>query len=269
MPAARSWLYVPGHREGWVAKGQRSGADVVIADLEDAVPPADKDSAVALVASALREQDGSGAPVWVRVDPDRLQDVAPVVEAGAAGIVLPKCGSALVREVDALLDRCVRSVPLVPLVESAQGLAELDDVLRVERVLRLGMGEADLCADLGLLPAPDRSELAPYRAQVVAASARARAVAPIGSTSTELRDLESVRATTLTLLRQGFRGRTAVHPAQVAVVNEALTPTPEEVARAEAVVAAAAGASGVDGRVVDEAVARSAREVLARAGRAG
>lgn len=266
MLAARSWLYVPGHREGWVAKARRSGADVVIADLEDAVPPAEKDAAVALVASALRATDDSAVPVWVRMDPARLQDLAPVVEAGAAGIVLPKCGSDLVREVDAVLAGCTRQVRLVPLVESAQGLGELDDVLRVERVLRLGMGEADLCADLGLVPGPDRAELAPYRAQVVAASARARAAAPIGSTSIELRDLDSVRSTTHALLRQGFRARTAVHPAQVAVINDVLTPTAEEVARAQEVVDAAAGVSDVDGRMVDEAVARSAREVLSRAG---
>lgn len=266
MSATRSWLYVPGDREGWVAKGQRSGADVVIADIEDAVAPAHKAAAVARVVAALRRQEPDMVPVWVRVDPDRLQDVGPVVEAGAAGIVLPKCGSALVREVDAQLAVCARQVQLVPLVESARGLADLDEVAALPRVLRLGMGEADLCADLGLLPGPDRAELAPYRAQVVAASARWAKAAPIGSTSTELKDLDSVRATTATLLRQGFRARTAVHPAQVAVVNEVLTPTEDDVRQARAVVAAQASASDVGGGLVDEAVARSAREVLARAG---
>jgi len=266
VPTTRSWLYVPGDREGWVAKAQRSGADVVIADLEDAVALADKDAAVGVVVTALQAEQDGAVPVWVRVDPDRLQDLTLVVAAGAAGIVLPKCGAALVAEVDELLAGCARQVPLVPLVESAQGLAELDEVAALPRVLRFGMGEADLCADLGLLPGPDRTELAPYRAQVVAASARRGKTAPIGSTSTELKDLDSVRATTQTLLRQGFRARTAVHPAQVAVVNEVLTPTEDDVRRAREVLAAQAGASDVGGRLVDEAVARSAREVLARAG---
>lgn len=262
----RSWLYVPGDREGWVAKAQRSGADVVIADLEDAVARADKDVAVGVVVTALQARQEGAVPVWVRVDPDRLQDLALVVAAGAAGIVLPKSGLALVAEVDELLAACARQVPLVPLVESAQGLAELEGVAALPRVLRFGMGEADLCADLGLLPGPDRTELAPYRAQVVAASARRGKAAPIGSTSTELKDLDSVRATTQALLRQGFRARTAVHPAQAAIINEVLTPTDDDVRRAREVLGAPAGVSDVGGRLVDEAVVRSAREVLARAG---
>lgn len=272
MHAARSWLYVPGNREGWIAKGRRSGADVVIADLEDAVAPADKEAAVALVVAALGALESSpgpspdGVPVWVRVDPDRLQDVAAVVEAGAAGIVLPKSGADLVAEVDALLAACGRQVPLVPLVESAAGLAELAEVAALPRVLRFGMGEADLCGELGLIPGPDRAELAPYRAQVVAASARFGKQPPIGSTSTELRDLDAVRETTRTLLRQGFRARTAVHPAQVAVINDVLTPSAEAVREARTVLEAQTGATAVGGRMVDEAVARSAREVLSRAG---
>lgn len=266
MARARSWLYVPGHREGWIAKAQSSGADVLIADLEDGVPSNAKNSALLLVADSLRQAAAAGGvPVWVRVDPSRLEDVATVVDAGAAGIVLPKSGATLVAEVDALLVGAGRSVPLVPLVESAQGLAELAEVASYERVQRFGMGEADLCADLGLIPGPAGAELAPYRAQVVAASARWGKLPPIGSTSTELRDLAAVRATTDTLLRQGFRARTAVHPSQASVINQVLTPTAAEVEAAREVVAAGSGASAVRGRLVDEAVARRAREVLSRA----
>lgn len=263
MARTRSWLYVPGHREGWIAKARSAGADVVIADLEDGVPLDDKDAAVALVVDALCGAP-DGVPVWVRVDPARLDDVVAVAEAGAVGIVLPKSSIALVEEVDELLG--ARPLPLVPLVESAVGLHELGEVAAFERVLRFGMGEADLCADLGLRPSADRSELAPYRAHVVSASARWRKQAPIGSTSTELRDLPSVRASTEVLLRQGFRARTAVHPSQAAVINEVLTPTAQEVDAAREVVAASSGASAVGGRLVDEAVARAAREVLSRAG---
>ena len=262
MARTRSWLYVPGHRQGWIAKARSSGADVVIADLEDGVPLDAKDTALSLVVEVLAGSS-AGVPVWVRVDPSRLADAAAVADAGAAGIVLPKSGAALVAEVDALLG--ARALPLVPLVESAVGLDELAAVAAYRRVLRFGMGEADLCAELGLVPGPDRSELAPYRALVVAASARWGKQPPIGSTSTELKDLDAVRASTQVLLRQGFRARTAVHPSQAAVVNEVLTPTEAEVAAAREVVAASSGASAVSGRLVDEAVARAAREVLSRA----
>lgn len=263
MARTRSWLYVPGHREGWITKARSCGADVVIADLEDGVPLDAKDAAVALVLEELRGAP-DGRPIWVRVDPSRLGDVAAVAEAGAAGIVLPKSGAELVGEVDALLGG--RPLAIVPLVESAVGLHELAEVAAYDRVLRFGMGEADLCADLGLIPSADRSELAPYRAHVVSASARWGKQAPIGSTSTELRDLPSVRASTEVLLRQGFRARTAVHPSQAAVINEVLTPSAEQVEAAREVVAASSGASAVGGRLVDEAVARAAREVLSRAG---
>jgi citrate lyase subunit beta/citryl-CoA lyase len=87
----RSWLYVPGHRQGWIAKARSSGADVVIADLEDGVPPDAKDAAVALVLDVLTGAR-EGVPVWVRVDPSRLDDVTAVADAGAVGIVLPKSG---------------------------------------------------------------------------------------------------------------------------------------------------------------------------------
>lgn len=266
MRTARSWLYTPGHRDGWVTKAMRSGADVVIADLEDAVPPQDKELAVALVVGVLQRQSAGGVPIWVRIDPDRLRDAAIVAAAGASGIVLPKSGAALVAEVDELLSSSGLQVPLVPLVESAKGLAELPAVAAVARVQRFGMGEADLCADLGLIPGPERTELAPYRAQVVAASALFGKLPPVGSTSTELRDLESIRTSAEALLRQGFRGRTAIHPAQVAIINDVMTPSAADVKEARAVVEAQSGAGAVGGRMVDEAVTRSAREVLGRAG---
>lgn len=262
MARTRSWLYVPGHRQGWIAKARSCGADVVIADLEDGVPLDAKDAAVALVLDVLAGAR-DGVPVWVRVDPSRLGDVTAVADAGAVGIVLPKSGTALVGEVDGLLG--ARALPLVPLVESAVGLDELAEVAAYSRVLRFGMGEADLCADLGLMPGADRSELAPYRAQVVWASTLWGKQPPIGSTSTELRALESVRTSTEVLLRQGFRARTAVHPSQAAVINQVLTPTAAEVDTAREAVAASSGASAVGGRMVDEAVARAAREVLSRA----
>jgi len=117
--------------------------------------------------------------------------------------------------------------------------------------------------------------MAPLRLQLVVASAAAGIAAPVGPTSTDFRDLDALRASTRALLRLGFRGRTAIHPAQVPVINEVFSPSPEEIEAARRLVTAYEDAErqgrGVltddHGRMVDVAVVRSARDVLARAER--
>lgn len=280
--AARTYLYVPGDQPERLAGAARRGADALVLDLEDAVAAARKDEARRLVAAYLREDAGARPPVWVRVTTQGLEeDVAAVVGSALAGVFLPKADAAQVDRADAVLLRlererglAERSVRLLPLVESAGGLHDAARVAAHPRVDRLGLGEADLAADLGVLPGPEREELWVFRAQVVAASARAGAGRPVGPVETALRDEDLLERSTTRLLRQGFRARTCLTPRQIEVVNRVLTPSDDEVARARALVAALdtaiASGTGVavdaDGRVVDEAVVRSAREVLERAG---
>ena len=280
--AARSYLYVPGDQAERLAGAARRGADALVLDLEDAVPATRKDEARRLVGDYLRE-DAEGRPaLWVRVTGDRLDDdAAAVVGPGLSGLFLPKADAVQADRADEVLLRlerdrglAERSVRLVPLIESAQGLHDAAEVAAHPRVDRLGIGEADLAADLGVLPGPEREEMWVFRAQVVAASARAGAGRPVGPVETALRDDELLERSTARLLRQGFRARTCLTPRQVEVVNRVLTPSADEVARARALVdaldAATASGTGVavdsDGRIVDEAVVRSAREVLERAG---
>jgi citrate lyase subunit beta/citryl-CoA lyase len=280
--AARTYLYVPGDQEQRLAGAARRGADALVLDLEDAVAAARKDEARRLVGAYLRDDAGPRPPVWVRVTTQGLEDdAAAVVGPGLAGLFLPKADAAQAVRADEVLLRlererglAERSVRLVPLVESAQGLHDAAEVAAHPRVDRLGIGEADLAADLGVLPGPEREEMWAFRAQVVAASARAGAGRPVGPVETALRDEDLLERSTARLLRQGFRARTCLTPGQVAVVNRVLTPSAEEVARARALVdalgAATASGTGVavdaDGRIVDEAVVRSARDVLERAG---
>ena len=124
-------------------------------------------------------------------------------------------------------------------------------------------------------PGPGREELLPLRLQVVMACAAAGIGAPVAPTSTDFRDLAAFRQSTQALVRLGFRARTAIHPAQVATINEVLSPSAQDVARARRLVAAFEAATSQgdavtrdeDGRMVDVAVVRAAREVLARSGR--
>lgn len=272
---ARSALYVPGDAEDKLERILERGADEIIIDLEDAVAPAAKDRAREITRVWLHDLpvlDHVG--VWVRVNPGALRDADVRAVAGApalTGFVVAKAET-----VDELvgLDRLLASLGstagVVPLLESAQAILHAEDLARAPRVARLQIGEADLRADAGITPGPDERELLHARSHVVLASAAAGVRPPIAPVSTELRDLDAFRASTVELARLGFVGRACIHPGQVAVANEVFTPAADEVEAARRLVGrwefAGAGVAVDDrGRFVDEAVVRQARLVIARA----
>jgi len=277
----RSWLYVPGDREEVLGKAFTRGADAVILDLEDAVAPDRKQIARTLVVTALAAAPRNGSPsVWVRVNAtDLAADVRAVMHPELTGIVLAKADLDRIAELDDVLRaaetgaNAPRGIALVPLIETARGLSEVTAIARHPRVRNLALGEADLVGELGV-DQDDDTAVAVVRMPLVVASAAAGILAPTGPTSTDYRDMEALRASTRTLVRQGFRARSAIHPAQVSVINDVLTPSPADVAHARAQVdqfeAAGGGAArGADGIMVDAATIRTARDVLARAAAAG
>ncbi|SEF68526.1 citrate lyase subunit beta / citryl-CoA lyase [Thermomonospora echinospora] len=278
---ARSALYVPGDAADKLAKALGKGADELIVDLEDAVPQAGKEAARATVASWLDAlpAGGAGPRLWVRINPGEQghQDLRAVVAPGLTGVCVAKAEDpADLEALDALLtdlepERGITEpLRLIPLLESGEALFRARELARAPRVVRLQLGEADLAADLGVTPSPDGGELLWARSQVVAASAAARIDPPIAPVSTDFRNLEALRESTWTLRRLGFWGRACIHPAQIAVVHEVFTPTEEELAKAKDVLdrygEALAAGSGVcldaQGRLIDEAVVRSARRLL-------
>ncbi|MFI0353355.1 HpcH/HpaI aldolase/citrate lyase family protein [Actinomadura sp. 9N407] len=268
-------LYVPGDRPDRLAKALRTGADELIVDLEDAVPVTAKERTRESVAAWLRSLPADRPAVTVRVNPGELghADVRAIAGPGLDGLCVAKTESAAeLRALDAVLTGAgMPDLPVVPLLESAAAVLAASEIAAAPRVDRLQLGEADLAADLGVTLGPDESELLWARSQVVAASAAARLHPPIAPVSTEFRDLEAFRTTTLRLKRLGFRGRACIHPAQLPVVAEVFTPTPAELDRARSLLAGyeaslAAGSAvfvGDDGRLVDEAVIRAARSLLA------
>ncbi|MBO2447841.1 CoA ester lyase [Actinomadura barringtoniae] len=282
----RSALYVPGDAPGKLAGAARWGADELIVDLEDAVPAARKAEARRAVADWL-----AGAPQgprsWVRINPGEAgaADLHAVTWPVLAGVCMAKAETyAQLIAVNDLLSELEKArgiepgtFGIVPLLESASAVLDAPRLARAPRVVRLQIGEADLRADLGVEPGPDERELLFARSQVVLASAAAGIEAPMAPVSTDFRDLDGLRASTAALKRLGFGGRACIHPAQIQVVNEVFTPSADEVARAHDLIvryeAAATAGDGVcvdaDGRLVDEAVVRSARRLLARRGRDG
>jgi citrate lyase subunit beta/citryl-CoA lyase len=279
--SGRSFLYVPGDRRDRLEGAFRRSADALILDLEDAVALHGKAEARSTLGQWLTAQTSPSCPLWVRINSTSLQmDINAAVTAAVTGVVVPKAESQSLDEVDRLLSNREQQLGLargtfqvVALIETARALLSAVDVARSPRVQRLGLGEADLVADLGLVPSEGREELTSLRLHIVVASAAAGIGAPVAPASTDFRDLDALRRSTQTLLRLGFRARTAIHPAQIPVINSVFSPTDDEVRRAREVLASFEAAEregkGVsvdaDGTMVDLAVVRSAREVLERA----
>lgn len=281
MSYARSWLYVPADRRNRLGTAPTRGADALIVDLEDSVAPAAKQAARQVLADWLGGRPGGGSEIWVRVNADSVRDDVEVLTPLVAGVVLPKAEPALLHQLHTELGARERKVGASPgrwqvfaLVETAAGVRDLHQVASAPRVVHIGLGEADLAAALRVRPSPEHTELLSLRLQVAVASAAAGIDAPVGPVSTNFRDLAELRRSTEALRRAGYRARTAVHPAQIPVINEVFSPSPQEVADARALVEAfESSGSGVTtdhaGRMIDVAVVRSAREVLERAARHG
>lgn len=246
--------------------------DAVILDLEDAVPFSAKSAARRHVRAAL-ESTPAAREVWVRVNPSTLDaDLDAVFTPALTGIFLPKAEPQLLAQADEALrtveqarHRPPGSTPVIALIESACGLLAAPEVAAAPRVSRLGVGEADLIGELGLRPSRDRAELTSIRLQIVIAAAAAGLAPPIGPVETRIGSDTDLGDSTRALLTLGFRARTAIHPTQLATINEIFTPTADEIAAARSQVELL-GDHGVavdeQGRLVDAAVLRSAYEIL-------
>ncbi len=259
LGSARTVLFVPGDRPDRFAKAAAAGADAVVVDLEDAVAPADKDAARAHAVAWL--EAGNEAVVRVNAVGTPWHDADVAALAGAA-IMLPKA------ERPADVERAGRVV--VPLVETAAGLAAAREVCAVAGVVRPAFGSIDLAAELGVDPG-SHTALLHARSALVLAAAAAGCAPPLDGVTTALDDPRALRRDTAHAVELGFTGKLCVHPRQIGPVHDALRPSDEDIAWARRVLAAgeSAGESAVavDGRLVDRPVRLRARRLLDRAGR--
>jgi len=278
----RSWLYVPGDRPERFEKAIAKGADAVVLDLEDAVAIDRKVEARSLVADWVRNGNHGRAQIWVRVNQGLLgvEDTKAVANLGLTGICVPKVDdpTELVGIHEVLVEAEKREGlesghwPLIPLIESAVGLTHIASIVAARRVMQLQVGEVDLAADLGLNGDIER-HLAPIRSKVLVESVAAGILAPVGPVSTEFRDLDAFRESTRIVIGQGFLGRACIHPNQVMIVNEMCTPGIQEIQEAQDLLdrmdTALQQGRGIaldsQGRMIDEASARSARRIIALA----
>jgi citrate lyase subunit beta / citryl-CoA lyase len=272
----RSYLYVPGNDARRIEKAFASEADAVILDLEDAIAPSRKEDARKTVADMLRSKQEK--PVFVRINAPGSalaeEDIEAVVGLSLSGLRLPKAESPeAVRRVAERLENLGCEASIQCLIESALGLELAFEIARAhEKVVGMSLGEADLAADLGVR---GDAGLLYARSRVVAATRGAGLPSPVQSVYTNVRDKDGLRRSTEEGKNMGFVGRSAIHPAQIEVINEVFTPTEEEVAEAKELLSRLEESAGTgtgafaleDGRFVDEAVVGSARLTLALARR--
>lgn len=285
----RSWLFIPGDSERKLAKLDTLEADAVILDLEDAVLPASKTVARQRVRDTLDARPGPrGRPLWVRINPLEgplaLEDLAAVVGGRPDGVMLPKFSTvAELQRLDAVLaalevreNLAPGSVPLVAVAtETARSLFELGALGRVgPRLQGITWGAEDLAVDLGA--AANRDEegrwLPTYQLarSLVLAGAAAAGVQAIDTVYTNFRDPAGLRESCRHARRDGFTGKLAIHPDQVAIINEAFTPDEDECRWAREVLAAfeaggGEGALSLDGKLLDAPHLRQAERILAQA----
>lgn len=286
----RSWLFAPGDSQKKIEKAANGSADIVLFDLEDAVAEEEKPKARELVSAYLKSQSAEARRrLWVRVNPldgpHTLADLAAIMPGAPGGIMLPKARG---RHDAEMLDHYLSALEvangieqgstkvLVLVTETAEGMLNTGVYKDAPRVIALSWGAEDLADDLGASENrnPDGSygftyELARSMCLLGAAAA---GVAAIETIQGDFKDLDGLRRRAEKVRRDGYRGMLAIHPAQVDVINDAFTPSEEELAAAQEIVDLFAanpgvGTIGYQGAMLDRPHLARAKNLLAQAGR--
>ena len=267
-----AWLFTPGTDPEHFDVAARSGAGVAILDLEDAVAPEHKDRARDSVIAHLQKRGAGDIRYAVRINAPNtvtgLRDLLALADSGVAPdyVVVPKVDTAATVDIvsDVLTD-AGRTAGVVAMIEPALAATTLHPLVRDVRSpsAALMYGGADMAGDLGA--EPGTSVLAQARSACLLAAAVA-GIPVIDSPWFDIADTAGLHVETDDAVRSGFSAKAAVHPAQIAPIVDGFTPTTSQTAWArEVVVTAKRGVGTVDGQMVDEAIARRARRILARA----
>lgn len=282
MQTVRSWMFVPGNRQKMITKALGLKPDAVILDLEDGVPPAEKETARNLVAAAVGRPPG-GPVRFVRTQPagsaGMRADLSAVIRPGLAGLVLPKVeqpedvllAHEILEEQEARAGVRPGSVRLLASIESARGLVRAPAIAgSCARLVGLFFGAEDFAQDLGLLAVrgTEAGELLYARSAVVVAAASERLQA-VDRVYPDILDQDGLAEDARRASALGFTGKAVIHPGQIETVHRAFRPAVEEVEYARRVVeafeeaeTAGEGAVAVDGRMIDLPVVERARRVL-------
>ena len=282
MPVWRSLMYVPVNVEKYVDKAHTRGADVIQLDLEDSVPPSEKDRARTLVEKAAARVKKGGADVIVRINRPlsmTVRDLEHSITPDVNGIALTKIDSAshvklldeLVTELEEKRGMTVGHTKFLTMIETADAFGRIDEIPRASpRVVGMNIGGEDFALDCDMQPEDDVL-LHPKQRMIIAA--RAAGVMPLGfiGTVATFGDWDKFRAMVRRSRRFGFDGAGCIHPGQVTIVNEEYSPGAEEVAYAKKIIEmdkeaakTGRGSFALDGKMIDIPIIVRAQKLLAR-----
>ena len=287
LPRMCSWLFAPGDSEKKMGKCLASEADIALLDLEDSVVPERKADARKMVAEAIAGA-ADKSRVWVRVNPLSSgwteEDLDAILAAGPGGLFLPKAeGGHDVVTLDAMITPREKAAGIATgstlvaalVTETAAAMFTTGTYDNTPRLVAMSWGAEDLSSELGASeqrgPDGEYSHVFEMARSLCLVGAVKAGVAPIETVQPEFRDLEKLETRARRVRAQGFRGMLAIHPAQVAPINAAFTPSEAELAHARAVVQALAnnpeaGALQLDGKMIDRPHLVLAQRLLAESG---
>lgn len=282
MELLRSLVFVPGNRANMLERALGFGADIIMVDLEDSVPPGEKAAAADLAIEWVPRLAAAGKRVMVRVNALdtglAAGELAAVVGPDLAGISIGKGGGAWdLQQVDRLLAPleakagiAAGSIRVIPWIETAQAIVKVHEMATASpRIAGIAFGGEDYTNDMGVIRSDFGAECY-YARSAVAVAARAAGVAALDGPFVGFRDPDGLRTDAGNARQMGYTGKFAIHPAQIDIINATFSPQPDDIAYARQVVAAwdAAEAAGrgslsIDGRMVDVPVVKRAQNLLA------
>ncbi len=278
----RSMLYIPSNKQKFIEKAQTRGADALILDLEDSILPSEKDTARTSCTAAIGMLKDGPSDIIVRVNGDirtLVHDLEAVVQPGLQAVMIPKCDyPGRCDVVDELLTQLelethmeMGSIGIIPLLESPQALFNAEKIAQAShRNIGIILGSEDFATVCDIAPDPETLLVA---RQLIVFAARAASISPFGlmDTVAHYSDTEYILSIAEKAKRFGFTGATCVHPAAVPILNQAFTPSSEELEHAKQVIAAIEQAEKVgdgvailNGKIIDAPIKARALKVLAR-----
>jgi citrate lyase subunit beta / citryl-CoA lyase len=280
LPVWRSLLYVPANVERYIEKAHTYGADCVQLDLEDSVPASEKARARASIAAASKRLREHGVDVAVRINRSldlAVRDIEAAVDADVDALNISKVQSAthlqllddLVSDLERARGIATGKTRFIATIETSGAFFQMPDIAHAtSRLVAMGFGSEDFATELGMRSTEETLTMPKQQMIIAAAGAGLLPLGFIASIS-NYRDLDAFRAMAQRSRAFGFAGASCVHPTQVPIVNEAYSPTAEEVAEAKRIVAACqvAGSAGrgafaIDGSMIDRPVVLRAERVI-------
>lgn len=284
MAVRRSDLYLPANNEHMILKAPTLGADVITLDMEDSVPPAEKEIARQMVKKHIKNMSSTGSEAWVRInawDTDlTLADLDAVVVEGLDGITLPKCsGLADVRRLDDEITRLeklrglpVGKIKIAILIETALGVLTVDEAVGgSNRLVAVIFGAVDYTRDMRVTRT-DKADEQFYARAKIGVAARAHGLVAEDAPFPNYSDVEAFKANCISGAQLGFEGRQIINPRQIPVAHEVYSPAPERVEWAKEItkvfeeegLAKGSASVGYKGSMIDIPVYRDGLNILAR-----